>query len=114
MTDESRSIEYLEVDPESGTAMRVLHSAVSSLDLHEPRMTYWDFASNIDEDVREAMELSDVLQFIRESLSVAHEEVLLIVPLVDEGNAAENSFGPEKTNPDGHQVTHAVLPGFVS
>lgn len=60
------------------------------------------------------MRLSHVLQFIRESLSVAPEDVLLIIPMVDEGNAAEKSFGPEKTTPGGHQVIIAVWPCFVT
>ena len=103
----------LEDHPVSGTAMRVLYSALTSLDRDVPRMAYRDFASSIDEDMRSGMCLSTVIQFIRESLSVAPEEVLLIIPLVDEGNATENSFGPGKTTQDGRQVANAVLPCFV-
>ena len=104
VNDDPMPLIDVEEHPVSGTAMRVLYSALTPLDNNAPRMQYTVFTASIDEDVRRAMDLSDVLQFIRESLSVAPEKVLLIVPMVDEGNAAEKCFGSEKLTPDGHQV----------
>ncbi len=104
MLDQPTPFDDYEDNPEIGTSLRLLCSALIPLHSGAMHMEYGEFVKSIDKDVREGLDLYGVLEFLRQALGTPAGEPLLIIPMVDEGTAASGSFGPEKKNWDGHTV----------
>lgn len=90
----------------TGAALRILHAALSPLDTSAPRMSFRKLVANIDKDMRRSVHLTDVLELIRTALGVPPDEILLLVLMTDESNAAEGCFGQgEVQTAGGHKVS---------
>ncbi|CAL8471273.1 g10815 [Coccomyxa elongata] len=80
VTDQRTPLKVLEPDAKIGTAMRVLYSALSSLDIDAPHMQYEGFASSIDEDATWLLQfMSVIVHYMNHNM--LGELTTLVVPL---------------------------------
>lgn len=82
------------LDVSSSVALRLLHASLSSLDPdpEEPREKYENFLNSLDMEVAQQLTLNKVIMFWRSALNVPPDETLMVVPLLDEANAAVGTF----------------------
>ncbi|BDA48428.1 hypothetical protein COCOBI_12-1070 [Coccomyxa sp. Obi] len=70
------------------------HASLSPLDPSEERQTYAGFLQSLDLDIVKSLSLSELIEFWRTALTVPRSEMMLVVPLIDEANAATGTFVP--------------------
>ena len=85
------------LDASSGEVLRLLHASLSPLDPEEPREDYIGFVGKLHPEVVKQLMLHNLVNFWRTALSVPPTETMLVVPLLDEANAATGTFVDRKT-----------------
>ncbi len=79
----------------SGSALRLLYAFLQPLEPnHNDVQGYREFLGSIQEDLRQMITCTDVLACLREALTIPCHIPLLLLLLVDEGQAAEQQFPP--------------------
>ncbi len=79
------------------SALRLLHASLSPLDPEEPREKYESFLDRLEPDVIKHLTVNKLVQFWRTATSVPPSETMLVVPLLDEANAATGTFADRPT-----------------
>ena len=92
----TRCENMLGITAETGPALRLLYACLTPLSDAGPDDsgpgTYDDFLEGLPKDLRHGLECKHVLQLLRRALGVPPGEALLLLTLVDEGNAASGAF----------------------
>ena len=87
------------LDSTTASALRLLYAALTPLNPSAARLNYEQYLADMDDNVRQQLMVLHVLDFVRQASSLPKEVPLLIVPMIDEGNAAEGTIQP-RSNPE--------------
>ena len=86
------------VTADSGAALRLLYACLSPLEAEELG-PYEDFLESFPKTSMHGLRCAHVLQFLRRALEVPDSKHMLLVVLIDEGNAAKEAFPPAYGRP---------------
>ena len=81
--------------PQKASAMRLLYAALQPLEEDPSSLRYAQSFMGFDARVRERVCIYDVLKFLRMALEVPDEEFLVLMPMCDDAQLAEGTFGTE-------------------
>lgn len=84
----------VEVTKDSAGALRLLYACLSPLEGRQPGEagSYHDFLRDFPQKLKHKLRCPDVLNFLREALKVPDSKDLMLLLLIDEGNAALETF----------------------
>ena len=90
----------------AASAVRLLYAAIQPLQRDSDAQSYENFFMELDARVKEQLNISILIDFLRLALEVPDHENVLLIPMIDGAQHAKGRFGREKRE----KVMHLLCP----